>query len=151
MCETWVVSFKFNVGNSWTRAISMSKATKTIDSKFTLYRLYRDPVNLPAENVVSCLPEGCPAPGKFREVQMSNITMLRLLVVLSEMLVEDIYIIVIYESIYSNSANFLAAFTLSFWSSTACLELARTKRYSRSKKQWTDGHNETLTLTLHIW
>ena len=31
---------------------------------------------------------------------MSNITMLRLLVVLSEMLVEDIYIIVIYESIY---------------------------------------------------
>ena len=100
MCETWVVSFKFNVGNSWTRAISMSKATKTIDSKFTLYRLYRDPVNLPAENVVSCLPEGCPAPGKFREVQMSNITMLRLLVVLSEMLVEDIYIIVIYESIY---------------------------------------------------
>ena len=70
--ETWVVSFKFNVGNSWTRATSMSKATKTTDSKFTLYGLYRDPVNLPAENVVSCLPQGCPAPGKFREVQGSS-------------------------------------------------------------------------------
>ena len=37
------------------------KPTPT-DSKFALYRLfYPAPVNLPAENVVSCLPGGCPS------------------------------------------------------------------------------------------